>query len=777
MTAPLRNIGRSRGFGIERIGLLPIRSPLAATLLIAAITLIALVGLRQVQTGGTLLALFRSDSPEYARFDDFQRHFPASDRDVLLTVHGGDIFSAPQNLERLRALHIELQLSDAAESVLSLFTVPDKPRADGYAPPLIPDLIPSGAELEALVDRVENHPLIKDRLLSRRSTGDAVLIVVTLTSAASAQEHQSASLAEIAAVATETLAGSGMTYTLSGTPVMEIEIRESGTRDRVLFNAVGLLVGLIICAALFRRLRPVAIVAACPVIALLWALGVFGWLGLELSTISNAVLPLVIALTFCDAMHMVFAMRRRIAAGASRKKAAISAVLDIGPACVLTSLTTSLALLSLLFADSRIIGDFALSAAVATIFALLSVLLLTPLLGVALLSGAERKTGAGTNRPPARGVNVRLEQASASLGAWIPRHGLTLSVAGAALALVSLSLHLRLEPAFRLSAQLPDSFRSQQHQALAASGLELTYPLQVVVTQARGATPAQALATVRAVHELLEAQPLVRNIWSAELLRRWIDSDEDDVGPVATHITRMPQHLKQRFQSSGGDRMLVTGYLPDLQANETLALLAAVEKKLRSITREYPGFSFSVTGLTALAAENSARIIQQLNLGLLGAILLVCALLGLAFRSLAVPLVSLVPNVLPLTVVGAVLYAAGKGLDYTTLIALTVAFGIAVDNAIHVLNRLRLERRKEQRLDVAVSRTVARIGPVLLATTLVLMFGIGATVASELPPTREFGALCLSVLATALASDLLLLPALVLTLDRFRALPPRFLKS
>ena len=779
MTAPRKPTDRSLGFGIEKIGLLAVRAPWLGLLVVTILTVAALAGIRDIRTGGTLLALFRSDTPEFARYDAFRQRFPASDRDILLIVQGDDFFASPERLEQLRSLHVDLQLADPVASVLSFFTVPDAARPDGYAPPLMPEKLPSGESLQELGTRAASHPLIRNRLLARLDEGnDAALFIVSLKAEGNRREAQAASIAEVGELAEETLTGPGLAYTLAGTPVMETEIRETGQRDRMIFNLAGLAVGILVCFALFRRFRPVFIVTACPVTALVWALGVFGWLELELSTISNAVLPLVIALTFCDAMHMVYAMRRHIGNGESARDAAARAVQGVGPACVLTSLTTSLALLSLLFADSEIIGDFAISAAVATVFALLAVLLLVPLLGSVLLKDTDTQAHTAPEPDTRAGVELHLEQRCTMLAHWLPRRAMPILFAGAGLTLLFLVLHLQLHPSFRLSAQLPDRFQARQLSALADSGLDLTYPVQIVITTPEGVetAPEKARQAVGAVHDLLARQPLAKNVWSAALLDRWLASTAANPVSVEKYLEQLPPHLKRRFQSRDGTRWLVTGYLPDLNAQETLSFLENLNIALRDIAKDFPGFTFSTTGLAPLAAVNSTRITSQLNQGLLTAIILVCLLLGLAFRSLAVPLVSVLPNVLPLVMVGAVLSLAGRGLDYTTLIALTVAFGIAVDNAIHFLNRLHIENRSAAGPEDAVAETIARVGPVLLATTLVLMFGIGATVTSDLPPTRVFGLLCLCILAAALLADLVLLPAIILALRRLKALPEQFLR-
>jgi hypothetical protein len=117
-----------------------------------------------------------------------------------------------------------------------------------------------------------------------------------------------------------------------------------------------------------------------------------------------------------------------------------------------------------------------------------------------------------------------------------------------------------------------------------------------------------------------------------------------------------------------------------------------------------------------------------------------------------------------LTVVAAALFAAGAGFQFTSAIALTVAFGIAVDNTVHFVHRYRLERQGLPARE-AVGRTVQTVGPVLVAATAVLVLGLLVTQVSALPMVELFGRLCIVILCAALLATLLVMPALVLAAE------------
>jgi predicted RND superfamily exporter protein len=132
-----------------------------------------------------------------------------------------------------------------------------------------------------------------------------------------------------------------------------------------------------------------------------------------------------------------------------------------------------------------------------------------------------------------------------------------------------------------------------------------------------------------------------------------------------------------------------------------------------------------------------------------------------------VAVVTVLPTLFPVFTAGAVLTASGEGLQFASIVALIVAFGLSLNAAVHYLNRLRLEDRPGEDPAIGVERATVLIGPALVLTSLILAFGLGVTVLSDLPSLRLFGKLSAMTLVAALIGDLVLLPASVLLYRRF----------
>ena len=142
-------------------------------------------------------------------------------------------------------------------------------------------------------------------------------------------------------------------------------------------------------------------------------------------------------------------------------------------------------------------------------------------------------------------------------------------------------------------------------------------------------------------------------------------------------------------------------------------------------------------------------------------------LLGLAFRSPFVAIVSLLPGLFPVLASGALLWGLDEGLEFASVVALLVVFGLGIDALIHFLNRLRLEERKGDAPEHAIRRARVLVGPAIILTTIVLAFGLGVTVFSDLPSLRTFGLVCGFTLLASLLADLVFLPATILLYRRY----------
>src|SRR5437588_1111559 len=746
---------KSIAFRLERIGLIPMKAPILSCIILVGLIIGALFGIDRIKIDDSLSQLFRSNSKDYRQYEAETKRFPAVEFDVLVVVEGKTLL-ARDNLDKVRDLVTDLQLVEGTRGLISLFSARQAPAPGKLPAALFPSELPEGADYDKFIETVKTNEIIRGKLLSE--DGTLALIVLSLEPEVVASNKLSKVVGDIRKLMAEDLTGSGLNAQLSGVPVMQLEIRNAVKRDGLTYNILGILAGCIIAIIFFRKISFMIIAAFPPIIAILLALGGLGWAGFNLNMFLNVMTPLIMVISFSDSMQLTFAARDRLIAGQDKYTAFKNAVLVVGPACVLTHGTAGISFIALQFSDSELIRKFGEAGLAATIIALIAVLSLVPAFGVLLVRNekifAVKFQGADAGVQMLRNfcywIAVRMVSRPGpfSLIAVIVVGGLGI-------------IYANLEPRYRLADQVPD-----KQQAVEASGrldakLTGANPIDVLIEFPKGASlyAPETLKTIADVHATIEKQAGVGNVWSLETLRRWLaeKAGSAEVATLKEYVNLIPEHLVRRFISANQDAVVVSGRVPDLDSSQILPVVENLDHALDAVRKQHPGYEIAVTGLSAIAARNSANMIEKLNRGLTIEFALVAVFIGLAFRSVVVMLSCILPGIFPVVLSGTVLWLLGEGLQFASVVALTVSFGLGLSATIHFLNRLRREMKPGVGADLAVERATVLVGPALILTTVVLACGLVVTVFSDLPSLRLFGWLSAFSMIAALVADLFIL--------------------
>src|SRR6478752_7448567 len=747
--------GTSIAFGLERIGLIAVKAPVLSVVILLALMVAAIFGIERIKIDDSLSQLFRSNSKDYKQYEAVTKRFPATEFDVLVVVEGKTLL-ARDNLEKVRDMVTDLQLVEGVRGLVSLFSARQAPEPGKLPAALFPPDLPEGAEYDKFVETVKTNEIIRGKLLSE--DGTLALIVLSLEPEIVASNKLTKVVGDIRKIMTDDLSGSGLNAQLSGVPVMQLEIRNAVKRDGLTYNVLGIVAGCIIAIVFFRKISFMIVAAFPPIIAILLALGGLGWANFNLNMFLNVMTPLIMVISFSDSMQLTFAARDRLIAGQDKLTAFKNAVLVVGPACVLTHGTAGISFIALQFSDADLIRKFGEAGLAATIIALLAVLSLVPVFGVLLVRN--EKVFAVKFQTADAGV-----QALRNFCYWIAvrmvsRPGMFSLIAVILVAGLGI-VYANLQPRYRLADQVPD-----KRQAVAASSrldakLTGANPIDVLIEFPKDQTlySPETLETIADVHATVEKAAGVGNVWSLETLRRWLAEKvgSTDVATLQEYVSAIPKYLVQRFISADQKAVVVSGRVPDLDSSQILPVVEKLDGALDVVRAKHPGYEIAVTGLSAIAARNSASMIEKLNRGLTVEFALVAIFIGLAFRSVVVMFSCILPGIFPVVLSGTVLWLLGEGLQFASVVALTVSFGLGLSATIHFLNRLRLESTPGVSSGLAVERATVLVGPALILTTVVLACGLVVTVFSDLPSLRLFGWLSAFAMISALVADLFIL--------------------
>lgn len=248
-----------------------------------------------------------------------------------------------------------------------------------------------------------------------------------------------------------------------------------------------------------------------------------------------------------------------------------------------------------------------------------------------------------------------------------------------------------------------------------------------------------------------------------------LPSTEKAMRKVMKLLKRNRKIAKNKVLINGGrNRARITGKMKDQGSFR----IAQHNRELSAYISENSSLAnYKLTGAAQLMDNTNSDIALSLVKGLGTALLFTALVLGILFSSIRIALLSLIPNALPLLMIAGVMGWMGIDLKVATALVFPIAFGIAVDDTIHLLTRFRMEIKAGVSRDNAIANSVLKTGKAIIITTLILSSGFLVFTMSEFSSTISIGLLVGVALAFAVLFDLLLLPIIL------RSVPDRLILS
>jgi uncharacterized protein len=729
---------RSIAFGLERIGLAALRHPRWTALATALIAIVAVYGFFHISIDRDLRSLFRGDTEIYRTYVEALQNYVDPENQILVVVEGEGI-GDPDTFTKLRDLHLELSLLPDVGSVFSPFSLRTPPDANGSTRPLIAD--PDAGLGPDLVAAIRAHPILGSSVLS--ADGTVLAFIVTHAEQQASLERHDTLIAEVGATVDLILGDAPVKTTVAGFAAMRAEIVRLLQRDQIVLNLSGIVIGFFLSLLMFRSLFGAAITAVPAAFAGLSLLGWTGTLGIEVTILSSVVPALVMVLGYADGMHLTASWRRFRQEGHSVMEAERLALIEVGPACILTALTTAVAFLSMILSDVGIVRDFGRVGAIGTVIGAVLVIAVHGLM--VRLFGKFWRAEAGA---PLSLMN-RMAGPVAVLTGWVTKRATLVAAIAVPVTVLLGAAYFAVPPEHSLSETLPSD--SPLVAALNTIDRDLggAFPVQIIVPMDGLAVDSpEGLARIRMAHEAVDglgASPPI-SLWS---LAEWVGGDPADALAL---LPDLPPETRQLFVGPSG--ALVTVNLVEMPTAEMATAVDRIETAVKAVVPDA-----IVTGATVVGTRESTRTIGNLNRSLGLAVIVALALVAFALRSAGAGVVAAIPNLLPIVAAGAVLYVLGAGMQLTSVVSLTIAFGIAIDDTIHYLNVFFATRGSD--VSGRLVKAARQVGPVLIATTLVIVGGMTMTQSSGLATIALFGLLAMGSLIVALIGDLIFLPAII----------------
>jgi predicted RND superfamily exporter protein len=697
-----------------------IARPRATLVVVGVITALLGAAAAGVRTDNSLPVWLPGDDPELAVYERFRARF-GEDSFVLAAATGVDLARA-EDRAALAAVASDLRAAPGVGAVLA----------------------PVGA------DGAVGNDIVARRLAGPRMAG---LLVTPREDVPQADRP-----AFVDAVAAR-LREAPLTFHLAGPEVIN---RDMDAGSQASFGTLFPVVVAVISGVLLWALRAPTVVAAIMLtagVACVWTIGALALAGRSLNMVVVIVPALLVVLGTAYAIHVVTATGR--AQGEGHGDDLLHAAEHAFAPCLLTALTTAAGLASLVSSGLAPVRDLGLFGALGVLVAFLLTFTALPA-ALTLLRWTAAATTLTTTTPGA--------DRAARWTAGVARRAPLILAAGALLLAASvLGLRwLRVE-SHVLRFFAPDHPLRKDTAAIEDGLLGLT-PIEAWLEGPEDAVlSADTIAAARAftadclveadvlqVISPLDHDPRLASLppaAAAKVLRRALTGGDLDLTDPA--LARYVQ------RDQGALAVRLTLLCRTTESERSLALSERVRDQLTARFAR-TGVEAHVTGAIPLLVRVQALLVRTQVTSFAGALAVVAAILLAAYRAPLLVLAALVPNVVPVLLTLGVMGWSGVPLDVATVTVASIALGLVVDDTIHMLHRYveaRGQGAPRQGAVASALRVVAR--PVLL-TWLAMALGFAAFGAAPFRPTRDFGLLVAATSVSAVACDLLLLPALLL---------------
>lgn len=737
-----------------------------AIVLILLIHALAAFFLARLEFNNAPVLYFPAQSPAAVLEREIRTEFP--DDELLIALFSShDLYTAPS----LQALHRFSQRMERHAVVDRVFSVTNVDHiaatADGFAvEPLVAVDDLDSRSMDAWRARVLADRFAPGWLASRDGT---VLAVVVRVDELDESRQRVALERYLREAATASGLGDKL-VAVAGPVALDAAQFRSMIQDSIMFTPLVFYLGLALLLWVVGRLTPVLIGAVAMSTVVVSCVALISALGQPYTLVTAMVPTLLAAYTVANLLHLYAALQRMRHAGFRRPRRVIYAMRVVHKPAFFNLISTIAGMMSLILVPIPPVQVFGVVSAFGAVMIYIVMFYLVPPLLVAYDKGPWPKRNAGfawTKR-----ISYGLASFSMRRAGWVAL-GVALAVGLAAPQIWKVTAESDLLRFFDAEHSISRSTQIIEERLVGVGALEI-----VVDGAGRDAfKDAATLAQLRALQTWVEALPEVDRAFSmADLVEEmnWAFHDEDPAHRVVPEDSRLLSQLLLIYDGRDLEEVVNSEYqrariilnLNVHGANEIRRVIDAIEAHLAA--HPYPDLKVDFAGFgRQFADQQDLLVIGQLQSfsGAFGMIFLIMLAL---WRSLPAAIITMLPNLAPLSMVFVLMGATGIYLDMATVLIASVLLGITVDDTIHFYHHYQERRLKGRAVVYALARSFEASGRAVVAISLLLVAQFMLLVGSNFQPTVHFGLLTAIGLMAGQVFELLLMPALIVLWARLR---------
>lgn len=562
---------------------------------------------------------------------------------------------------------------------------------------------------------------------------------------------------------------------VSGMPYIRTLNAKNITDEIGLFIGAALLVTSLIFFFFFRSIRATVIAMVTVMIGVMWAFGIIGLLHFEITVLTALIPPLIIVIGIPNCIFLINKYQQEIKTHGNQAKSLQRVISKVGNATMLTNVTTASGFAAFILTDSTLLKEFGIVASINIIAIFLLSLVIIPII-YSYMSVPKDKHLKHLNKRWIGAFTDWTEQ-------MVRHHRVSVYIISTVLLAASIIGIYNIKISGSLLEDMPQDADFFQDIRFFEEEFNGVMPLEILIDtkQEKGALKLATLKRMESLENIIAEVPELSTPLSVVRLAKYTkqayyngnpkyfqlptSQEQNFIAPYLKGISGEGAILNSYVDSTGRYARITT-FMKDIGTDK----MERIEENLRpQINKIFPEerYTVTMTGKALIFQKGTTYLVKNLVISLSLAILLIGLLMAWMFRSFRMILVSLIPNLLPLLVTAGMMGFLGIPIKPSTILVFSIAFGISVDDTIHFLAKYRQELKANNwKIKRSVYAALKETGVSMFYTSIVLFFGFSVFMISSFGGTVALGGLVSATLLFAMLSNLILLPSLLLSLEK-----------
>jgi hypothetical protein len=567
----------------------------------------------------------------------------------------------------------------------------------------------------------------------------------------------------------------GLDVRVSGMPYARTLNSQNIIDEIEVFLIAAIIITSLIFFFFFRSYRATFISMCVVVIGVMWTFGIIGFLEYEITVLTALIPPLIIVIGVPNCIFLINKYQHEFNKHGNKAKSLQRVITKVGNATLMTNTTTASGFATFIITQSKLLTEFGTVASL-SIMAIFSLCLLIIPIVYSYMPMPNEKHLEHLNK---RWINT--------LGDWIEttvkQKNIAIYIISVLLLVVSIIGIYQIKTSGSLLEDMPKNAEFYQDIQFYEAEFNGIMPLEILINTKRkkGVLKPINLKKMSALEELIVEIPELSKPISIVSLVKYSKQAFYNGNPKYYQLPTTQENrfilsyaknssndldLLHNYVDSTGQYARITTFIKD----DGMDQMDQIEDRLnKEITKLFDKdrYEVSLTGKAFLFQKGTNFLIKNLILSLTLAILLISLFMAYLFRSFRMIVISLTPNLLPLLITAGAMGYLGVPIKPSTILVFSIAFGISVDDTIHFLAKYRQELIAcRWSVKKSVFAALRETGISMFYTSIVLFFGFSVFTTSNFGGTVAMGALVSGTLLLAMMANLLLLPVLLLSLER-----------